>query len=110
MDLNSEIIWKYVYSDGTKGEDNVPVSWTMDKPDNCSYAIVTSAGQISVGSEAGISDKGSFTVRATNSEYNVSNTITVKIARIDLSLPGNNATYTVGTKKNFTVHIWKVDK
>lgn len=99
LDLNSEINWKYVYSDGTKGEDNVPVSWTMDKPDNCSYAIVTSAGQISVGSEAGTADKGSFTVRATNSEHNVSNTITVKIARIDLSLPGNNATYTVGTKK-----------
>ena len=53
----------------------------MDKPDNCSYAIVTSAGQISVGSEAGTADKGSFTVRATNSEHNVSNTITVKIAR-----------------------------
>ena len=99
LNLNSEIIWKYVYSDGTKGEDNVPVIWTMDKPDNCSYASVTSEGQISVGSEAGTSDKGSFTVRATNSEHNVSNTITVKIARIDLSLPGNNATYTVGTKK-----------
>lgn len=99
LNLNSKIIWKYVYSDGIKGEENVPVSWTMDKPDNCSYASVTSAGQISVGLEAGISDKGSFTVRATNSEYNVSNTITVKIARIDLSLPGNNATYTVGTKK-----------
>lgn len=110
LNLNSEIIWKYVYSDGTKGKDNVPVIWTMDKPDNCSYASVTSEGQISVGSEAGTSDKGSFTVRATNSEHNVSNTITVKIARIDLSLPGNNATYTVGTKKNFTVHIWKVDK
>ena len=99
LNLNSEIIWKYVYSDGTKGEDNVPVSWTMDKPDNCSYAGVTSDGQISVDSEAGTSDKGSFTVRATNREHNVSNTITVKIARIDLSLPGNNATYTVGTKK-----------
>ena len=99
LNLNSEIIWKYVYSDGTKGKDNVPVIWTMDKPDNCSYASVTSEGQISVGSEAGTSDKGSFTVRATNSEHNVSNTITVKIARIDLSLPGNNATYTVGTKK-----------
>lgn len=99
LDLNSEINWKYVYSDGTKGEENVPVIWTMDKPDNCSYAKVTSAGQISVDSEAGISDKGSFTVRATNSEHNVSDTITVKIARIDLSLPGNNATYTVGTKK-----------
>ena len=99
LDLNSKINWKYIYSDGTKGEENVPVIWTMDKPDNCSYASVTSAGQISVDSEAGTSDKGSFTVRATNSEYNVSNTITVKIARIDLSLPGNNATYTVGTKK-----------
>ena len=87
LNLNSEIIWKYVYSDGTKGEDNVPVSWTMDKPDNCSYANVTSAGQISVDSEAGTSDKGSFTVRATNSEHNVSNTITVKIARIDIVNP-----------------------
>ena len=66
MNLNSEIIWKYVYSDGTKGEDNVPVIWTMDNADNCSYAEVTSDGQISVGSEAGTSDKGSFTVRAKN--------------------------------------------
>ena len=99
LNLNSEIIWKYVYSDGTKGKDNVPVIWTMDKPDNCSYASVTSEGQITVDSEAGTSDKGSFTVRATNSEHNVSNTITVKIARIDLSLPENNATYTVGTQK-----------
>lgn len=99
LNLNSEIIWKYVYSDGTKGEDNVPVIWTMDNADNCSYASVTSEGQISVGSEAGTSDKGSFTVRATNGEHNVSNTITVKIARIDLSLPENNAIYTVGTPK-----------
>lgn len=99
LNLNSEIIWKYVYSDGTKGEDNVPVIWTMDNADNCSYAEVTSDGQISVGSEAGTSDKGSFTVRATNSEHNISNTITVKIARIDLSLPKNNATYTIGTPK-----------
>ena len=99
LNLNSEIIWKYVYSDGTKGEDNVPVIWTMDNADNCSYASVTSEGQISVGSEAGTSDKGSFTVRATNREHNVSNTITVNIARIDLSLPENNATYTVGTQK-----------
>lgn len=99
LDLNSEIIWKYVYSDGTKGEDKVPVIWTMDNADNCSYASVTSEGQISIGSEAGTSDKGSFTVRATNGEHNVSNTITVKIARIDLSLPENNAIYTVGTPK-----------
>lgn len=99
LDLNSEIIWKYVYSDGTKGEDKVPVIWTMDNADNCSYASVTSEGQISIGSEAGTSDKGSFTVRATNGEHNVSNTITVKIARIDLSLPKNNATYTIGTPK-----------
>lgn len=99
LNLNSEIIWKYVYSDGTKGEDNVPVIWTMDNADNCSYASVTSEGQISIGSEAGTSDKGSFTVRATNGEHNVSNTITVKIARIDLSLPENNAIYTVGTPK-----------
>ena len=99
LNLNSEIIWKYVYSDGTKGEDNVPVIWTMDNADNCSYAEVTSDGQISVGSEAGTSDKGSFTVCATNGEHNVSNTITVKIARIDLSLPENNETYTVGTQK-----------
>lgn len=99
LDLNSEIIWKYVYSDGTKGEDKVPVIWTMDNADNCSYASVTSEGQISIGSEAGTSDKGSFTVRATNGEHNVSNTITVKIARIDLSLPENNATYTIGTPK-----------
>ena len=63
LNLNSEIIWKYVYSDGTKGEDNVPVIWTMDNADNCSYASVTSEGQISIGSEAGTSDKGSFTVR-----------------------------------------------
>lgn len=99
LNLNSEIIWKYVYSDGTKGEDNVPVIWTMDNADNCSYASVTSEGQISIGSEAGTSDKGSFTVCATNGEHNVSNTITVKIARIDLSLPENNAIYTVGTPK-----------
>ena len=99
LDLNSEIIWKYVYSDGTNGEDKVPVIWTMDNADNCSYASVTSEGQISIGSEAGTSDKGSFTVRATNGEHNVSNTITVKIARIDLSLPKNNATYTIGTPK-----------
>lgn len=99
LNLNSEIIWKYVYSDGTKGEDNVPVIWIMDNADNCSYASVTSEGQISIGSEAGTSDKGSFTVRATNGEHNVSNTITVKIARIDLSLPENNAIYTVGTPK-----------
>ena len=99
LDLNSEIIWKYVYSDGTKGEDKVPVIWTMDNADNCSYASVTSEGQISIGSEAGTSDKGSFTVRDTNGEHNVSNTITVKIARIDLSLPKNNATYTIGTPK-----------
>ena len=51
LNLNSEIIWKYVYSDGTKGEDNVPVIWTMDNADNCAYAEVTSDGQISVGSE-----------------------------------------------------------
>ena len=50
MNLNSEIIWKYVYSDGTKGEDNVPVIWTMDNADNCSYAGVTPDGQISVDS------------------------------------------------------------
>ena len=99
LNLNSEIIWKYVYSDGTKGEDNVPVIWTMDNADNCSYASVTSEGQISVKSESGTSDKGSFTVRATNGEHNVSNTITVKIARIDLLLPENNATCTVGTPK-----------
>lgn len=99
LNLNSEIIWKYVYSDGTKGEDNVPVIWTMDNADNCSYASVTSEGQISVKSESGTSDKGSFTVRATNGEHNVSNTITVKIARIDLLLPENNATCTIGTPK-----------
>lgn len=100
LDLNSIIGWKYTYSNGTKGKDNVPVTWTIE---NCSYASVTSEGQVSVDKEAGASDKGSFTVRATNSENNVSGTITINIARIDVTVPEvDDSVYYVGNSRELT--------
>lgn len=106
LNLSSVISWRYTYSDGTKGKDVVPVTWTIG--DNCSYASVSSEGQITVDKGAGTAaDNGSFTVTATNSENNVSGQVRVNIARIDITDPENDdSIFNVGDDKKLE-YIYK---
>lgn len=99
LNLSSVISWRYTYNDGTKGKDVVPVVWTIG--DNCSYASVSSEGQITVDEGAGTAaENGSFTVTATNSENNVSGQVKVNIARIDITDPENDdSIFNVGDDK-----------
>ena len=97
LNLNSEVVWKYTYSDGTVGEDNVPVTWKIE---NCSYAGVSTEGQVTVDEEAGTTDTGTFVATATNSENNVSGQITVNVARIDITIPETaSSIYYVGNNR-----------
>lgn len=95
-DLSSNITWSVLYSDMTTSSTG-NLSWDVK---GCNYASITSSGVLSVSADAGTADKGTVLVTVTDAEHeDVYGTLEVSIARIDLTLPGNGATYEVGNNK-----------
>lgn len=92
FDLNSQILWNIQYSDGTKGNDNLDVTWQT----NCSFASISSDGKLTIPEESGTENTGIFTVSASNTAAGVSGEITVKVARIDITVPQNKSSFQVG--------------
>lgn len=104
LDLNTAVLWKYLYSDSSEGSDAVSVTWSVNQ--NCGYASVTSAGRVSVDLSAGTESTGSFEVVAQDNSYGFQGTVTVKIARLELKKPENGKTYYIGDEKELqTVYM-----
>ena len=95
-DLGSNIEWKVCYNNAATASAG-SLSWSVS---NCTYASISSDGVISVDKDAGTVDTGTVTIIVTDKDHNdVWGTLTVSIARIDMTLPKKNATYQVGNAK-----------
>ena len=103
FDLNSEILWKIQYSDGTEGNDRLDVTWNSD----CSFASVSSDGKVTIPESAQARSTGSFKVYAANTAAGVSGEITVRIAWMDLTAPANGNSYQVGDNRELSYTYWE---
>lgn len=95
-DLSQNNTYKVFYNDNSITSVG-NLSWSVN---GCTYANISSAGVLSVDASSGTADTGKVTITVTDTDHNnVFCTLEVSIARIDLIVPGKNATYKVGDEK-----------
>ena len=96
---NMKISGTVNYDDGTTSTAG-NLSWTIDS--NCTYATLN-GGVIHIQENAGTAETGTVTITVTDMDHdNVYCTLSVSIARIDLTMPEKNAVYKVGNAKRLT--------
>ena len=98
-DLGKNIAFEVFYNDTSKGSAG-NLTWSVN---GCTYASISSGGVLSVDASSGTAETGTVTITVTDMDHdNVYCTLSVSIARIDLTMPEKNAVYKVGNAKRLT--------